>query len=199
MQPRVRILLISVVAIVAAHLGDRWAFGHLLQSDVYDHDVGRMFRVAGYLPAWLLAALAYWLVHRDRRRALMIGLIPALAGAICALLQLLLRRERPALHNGEYYFRPFSDRPFHGTEFGLPSSHAMVAFAGAWLLCRIYPRAWAVWLLVAAGCAWSRVAAQAHFLSDVTVAAVAAYFVVAWSWRVLPPRAPEHPAPLRGA
>lgn len=180
--------MIAVVLIVVAHLADGWAWGHIVQPDIYDHDLGRMLRTVGYLPIWLLLAGALWLQTRDLRRTLLLALVPTAAGLSCAILQVLLRRERPGLHNGAYVFRAFRDRPFHGSEFGLPSSHAMVAFGGAWLLCRMYPRAWPVWIALAAGCAWSRVAAQAHFLSDVTVAAVASWFLVAVVWGKWGPR-----------
>ena len=183
MRPPIKLALVAVIVIIAAHLGDGWAWTHLARPDVYDHDFGRMLRTVGFLPIWLLLAVALWLQTGDRRRALLLGGVPTLAGALCAILQVLLRRERPGLHHGAYYFRPFSDRPFHGAEFGLPSSHAMVAFSGAWLLSRMFPKAWPVWLLLAAACAWSRVAAQAHFLSDVTVAAVTAYFLTEVMWR----------------
>ena len=182
MRTQVRLAILATVAIVAAHIGDGWAWTHVVQPDIYDHDFGRMLRTVGYLPIWLALALGMWLQTRDRRTAALIGLVPTAGGALCALLQLLLRRERPGLHAGHYYFRPFQDRPLHGAEFGLPSSHAMVAFSGAWLLCRLYPRGWPVWIALAVGCALSRVAAQAHFLSDVTVGAVAAYFLVAVIW-----------------
>ena len=183
MRLTVRLVLIAVVAIVAAHLGDRWAWTHLVKPDIYDHDFGRMLRTVGYLPAWLVLALGIWLETHDRRAALLIALVPTVGGLLCAILQVVLRRERPGLHAGHYFFRPFHDRPLHGSEFGLPSSHAMVAFSGAWLLCWLYPRAWPVWLALATACAISRVAAQAHFLSDVTVGAVAAWFLVAVIWR----------------
>ena len=182
MRTQVRLAILAIVAIIAAHLGDGWAWTHLVQPDIYDHDFGRMLRTVGYLPIWLAVALGMWLQTRDRRTSLLVGLVPTAGGALCALLQLVLRRERPGLHSGHYHFRPFHDRPLHGAEFGLPSSHAMVAFSGAWLLCRLYPRAWPVWIALALGCALSRVAAQAHFLSDVTVGAVAAYFLVAAIW-----------------
>jgi len=182
MRTQARYAILAVVAIIAAHLGDGWAFGHFVKPDIYDHDFGRMLRMVGYLPVWLVIALGMWLQTRDRRTALLLALVPTAGGALCAVLQVLLRRERPGLHAGHYYFRPFRDRPFHGAEFGLPSSHAMVAFSGAWVLCRIYPRGWPVWIALALGCALSRVAAQAHFLSDVTVGAVAAYFLVAFIW-----------------
>ena len=84
---------------------------------------------------------------------------------------------------GEYFFRPFSESSFSTSGLALPSSHALVAFSGAFILCRLYPRAWPVWVLLAAGCALTRVQAHAHFLSDVTVAAVAAWFVVDVAWR----------------
>ena len=182
MRSPLRIAVVATLIIGGAHLADSWAFSHLVQADVYDHDFGRMWRIFGYLPLWLLAAIALWTQTRDRRAALLLALVPTAGGALCGILQVLLRRERPLLHDGHYVFRAFADRPLHGAEFGLPSSHAMVAFSGAWLLCRFYPRAWPVWIAMATGCAVTRVLAQAHFLSDVVVAGVAAWFLVAVVW-----------------
>lgn len=183
-----RFALLSIAIIVAAHLGDRWAWNHFTRPDVYEHDWGRMLREVGFLPSWLLASCALWLHTRDRSRALLVALTPTAGGALCALLQVLIRRERPGLHEGRYVFRAFTDRPWHGAEFGLPSSHALVAFSGAWMLCRLYPRARLVWLVLAIGCALTRVLAQAHFLSDVVVAAVAGYWIVALIWSKFPAR-----------
>ena len=183
MDRSVRTIILATLAIVAAHLADGWAWAHLAAPGIYEHDFGRMWRIFGYLPLWLLAAVALWLQTRNRRAALLLALVPTAGGALCAILQVVIRRERPGLHDGHYVFRAFSDRLFNGVDFGLPSSHAMVAFSAAWLLCRIYPRAGPIWLVMAAGCAVTRVAAQAHFLSDVTVAAVAAWFLVAVVWQ----------------
>lgn len=166
-----------------AHLLDAWGWTALRTDGVYDNDRGRLLRVVGYLPLWWLVALAIWLESRNRRHALMVALVPAAGGLLAEVLKIVLRRERPRLHDGEYFFRAFGDQPFYTRDIGLPSSHALVAFAGAWLLCRIWPRAWPVWLLLAAGCAITRVQAGAHFLSDVTVAAVAAFALVAAVWR----------------
>ncbi|MGH7560630.1 MAG: phosphatase PAP2 family protein, partial [Gemmatimonadales bacterium] len=66
---------------------------------------------------------------------------------------------------------------------GLPSSHVMVAFAGAAVLARLFPGAAPVGYLLAAGCALTRVLARAHFLSDVVVGAVAGWAVGALIWR----------------
>lgn len=196
-----RILAALVLAIVTAHLGDSWAWQHLVSPGVYDHDFGRLFRVTGFLPLWLLLALALWLVTREGRRAALLALVPTAGGLLAEVLKILLRRERPALHDGGYYFRPFADQFFSTKAIGLPSSHALVAFSGAWLLCRFYPRGWPVWIGLAIGCAVTRVEAQAHFLSDVTVAAVAAYLLVAgiWSrWGTPAPRSLPEAAPLPG-
>ena len=59
----------------------------------------------------------------------------------------------------------------------MPSSHTLVAFAGATAMARLFPRAWWLWYLLAAGCALTRVMAVAHFLSDTIVAALLGYAV----------------------
>lgn len=180
---RYRAVAACVVAVLLAHLLDFPAWKALYRDGVYDNDLGRLFRVIGYLPLWLLLGFGFWLQTRNRRRGLMIALVPALGGIVAEAMKILLRRERPKLHDGQYFFRPFSDQFWYTRDIGLPSSHALVAFSGAWLLCRIWPRAWPVWLFLAGGCALTRVQSQAHFLSDVTVAAVAAYWVVALVWK----------------
>lgn len=183
MRPLTRIALVSALAIVVAHLLDGWAYAHVVDPEVYGDDRGRLLRVAGYYPLWIAGAFALWLQTRDRRRALFLGLVPGFGGLAAEVLKLLLRRERPAPHDGEYVFRAFSERPFSTSGLALPSSHALVAFTGAFVLCRLWPRAWPVWIAFAAGCALTRVQAHAHFLSDVVTAAVAAWFVVEVSWR----------------
>lgn len=178
-----RFAVVAVVAVVLAHLLDGWAWVHLTRDGVYEQDRGRMFRIVGYLPVWLLLGAALYLQTRDRRRGLLVALVPAAGGLAAEVLKLLLRRERPAPHDGAYVFRSFLERPFSTSGLALPSSHSLVAMSGAFILCRLYPRAWPVWILFGAGCALTRVQARAHFLSDVTVAAVAAWVVVELCWR----------------
>lgn len=182
-----RVALICIAAIVLAHLLDGWAWQHLVDPEVYEHDRGRLLRVVGYYPVWIAMALALWLHSRDRRRALLLGVVPGLGGLAAEVLKLLLRRERPGPHEGEYFFRSFSERSFSTSGLALPSSHALVAFAGAFILCKLYPRAWPVWLALGAGCALTRVQAHAHFLSDVVTAGVAAWMVVELCWKYSPP------------
>jgi membrane-associated phospholipid phosphatase len=176
-----------------AHLLDGWVYAHIADENVYSGDLGRLLRVMGFLPLWLLASCA--LVLHDwpqravagwravlRRGALLTG--SAAAGGVAAeLLKLVFRRERPRAHGGEYVFRAFDDRPFHTGGLALPSSHTLVAFAAAAMLARLFPRAAPVWFLLAAGCGYTRIAAQAHFLSDVVLAGLVGWLVAALLWR----------------
>lgn len=188
-----RYLLIAVIALVLAHLLDGWAFRHLYNRHIYDRDWGRMLRVMGYLPVWIIAAIALALTDRPPgspvregrgyRAALLLFASPTLAGIAGELLKLVIRRERPWAHAGAYVFRPFTDRPFYSGGLAMPSSHAAVAFGAAFMLNRLYPRATVVWVALAVGCAVTRVAAHAHFVSDVTLGALVAWAVAAWLWK----------------
>lgn len=183
--------MIAGVAVAGAMMLDPWAHAALARPGVYDRDWGRLLRVLGYVPTWLLAALALWLHDRRTgaggRRAATLALSPVIGGALAEVLKLLARRERPADVLGPYVFRDFADRPWSTSGLGLPSSHALVAFGAAVALARLFPAARWVWYGLAAGCAWSRVAAHAHWLSDVVAAAAVAMGLAALVWR-----APTH-------
>lgn len=188
MTQRTRILVVAAAgaAATAAAIGlDGWAYGALARPRVYDSDFGRLLRVMGFVPTWLLAALGVWLHDRRAgtggRRAAELALAPIVTGALAEGLKLLARRERPGDVLGPYVFRPFDDRPWSTAGLGLPSSHALVAFGAAVALSRLFPTGRWLWFALAAGCAWSRVAAHAHWLSDV-VAAAAVALVAAAIW-----------------
>ena len=104
-------------------------------------------------------------------------LSPLLGGALAELLKLLLRRLRPDGELFGYSFRAFSDHPWSTGGLGMPSSHTLVAFAGAAALARLFPRAWWLWYLLAFGCGLTRGMANAHFLSDTAAAAVLGWAV----------------------
>jgi membrane-associated phospholipid phosphatase len=142
----------------------------------------------GSLVFWGPLVVAVWLEDRARQPrsgggAWLLLFGPALAGGVAELLKIVLRRERPGLHDGAYYFRPFSERLFDTKDLGIPSSHVMVAFGGAVVLARLFPRAAPVGYLLAAGCGATRVMAGAHFVSDVMVGALAGWLVGAVLWR----------------
>jgi membrane-associated phospholipid phosphatase len=174
------------VLIAVVSLCDPWAFAHLRLPGIYDHNWGRLLRVVGWLPLWLLVGIAAYrssATFPGRRHALLLMLAPTLSGALGEILKLLVRRERPAAHAGAYVFRSFSDRPFYSGAFGMPSGDAIVAFAACTIAARLWPRARWIWYGLAAGCALARVASQAHFLSDVTVAALVGWAVASLVWR----------------
>jgi membrane-associated phospholipid phosphatase len=178
----------GAAALALALLLDPWVWRDVEFSGVYDRDWGRLLRVVGSLVLWLPLSLAVWLEARARQpsragSAWLLLLSPALAGGVAELLKLLLRRERPGLHDGRYVFRGFADRPFDTHDLGLPSSHAMVAFGGAAVLARLFPRAAPIAYLLAAGCALTRLLARAHFASDVMLGALAGWVIGALLWR----------------
>ena len=201
------LLLFALLAIAAAHLLDPVAFRYLRVDDIYGSDWGRFLRIQGFLPLWLVAGVALVLHDGDWGRSILRGrggLLMAgttLGGAAAELLKLVFRRLRPG-DLGEYVFRPFTDRPFSSAGLALPSSHALVAFGAAAVLARLFPRARWVWLSLAWGCGLSRVAAGAHFLSDVVVAAVVGWGVGAlvwrWRWEPTSSTAAQRPVPSSG-
>lgn len=202
------ILLSAIVMVVAIAL-DPWTYQHLNVGDynIDNRDWARLLRITGYIPTWIIIALALHLAlppsatpaarEHARRRTILFILAPTLAGLAGEIIKLIVRRERPTALDGFYSFRPLSDGPLSSGDLGFPSTHAAVAFAAAWVLCRLYPRAAPLWLALALGCALTRVLEQAHFLSDVTAAALISYAVV----QLLPVRArassaePADPAP----
>ncbi len=195
MRPRLAaaILLAALATLVSFWL-DPVVFREIAWPDLDRRDWGRMLRVTGSLFFWLPLTLALWLEtrRRDPKRARSRWMILAgatLAGTVAEILKLLIRRERPLLHDGEYVYRPFSDRLLDSHDLGFPSSHVMVAFGGAAALARQFPRAGIIGYLLAGGCALTRLLAQAHFLSDVVAAALAGWAVSTWLGRRIPPPA----------
>jgi len=185
-------IVLSVIVFIAGLLlctaYDQSAYHLFANEDTGDCDWHRMFRVCGYVPVWLLMAMAYALMEWPKVRLVgfwramtkpLLLIVPILISAgMVEIFKLILRRERPNMHDGVYFWRPLLDRPFDSSGLGLPSSHAAIAFTAAFCLCYLFPRASVVWLFLAVGCAISRVINHAHFLSDVYVSAVLALIVV---------------------
>jgi membrane-associated phospholipid phosphatase len=189
----VRNVVIAIVLIGLSLLADSWVAEHVRFARVYETDWGRMLRTFGYLPFWMLAAIALALHDREsrewwRRGALLLA-APAVAGIVGELLKITVRRMRPPAMGSAYAFRAFSDHPFSSRGLGFPSSHAVVAFGAAAILSRLFPRACVVWYAAAVGCAVSRLLAHAHYLSDVVAAALIGIAVAALLWRYWAPPA----------
>ncbi len=185
-------LLACAASFAVACLFDRWVFSHVAFENIYEQDWAMLLRIAGFVPTWILGSLALLLYDRraDPRparvylRGLLLTAAPALAGLLCGVLKLVLRRERPRPNDGIYNFRPFDVDPFSARMLGLPSSHTMVAFALAVMASYLFPRTWPAWWLLAVGCGITRVVSRQHFLSDVVLGAFAGAFVARalWLW-----------------
>jgi membrane-associated phospholipid phosphatase len=185
-----RVVAVAAATVVVALGADRLAWGHLVYARVYEQDWGRLLRVMGYAPLWLLLGLVvaqHAPVARWRGGAL--ALAPLLAGALAELLKVVLRRERPPLAAyGAYVFRPWSVDLWSTKGLGLPSSHTMVAMAAATVLAHAFPKGRWLWYGLAVGCGLTRVAARAHYLSDVAVALIAGWIVGSVLWTRLDAR-----------
>ncbi len=188
----VRDVVIAIALIALSLLSDGWIAEHVRFGRVYETDWGRMLRNFGYLPFWLLAAIALALHDRERRewwrRGALLLAAPAAAGIVGELLKITVRRMRPPNVGSAYSFRAFGDHPFSSRGFGFPSSHVVVAFGAAAILSRMFPRARVVWYAAALGCAVSRLLAHAHYLSDVVAAAFIGIGAAALLWRYWAPR-----------
>jgi membrane-associated phospholipid phosphatase len=143
-----------------------------------------MCRLAGYLPVWVVVGAAFALIDSARgwrglwpRGGLLVASV-TVAGGAAEVLKILVRRERPMPPFTDYSFRPWEQDTWSSGGLGWPSSHVAVAFAAVWVLWRLHPRARAVWLLLGCACAWSRLAFNDHYLSDVAGAVFVAHVVV---------------------
>jgi membrane-associated phospholipid phosphatase len=188
-MPLRRFFAIAIVSLILAHVLDRAAFEYVRYPQVNSEDWGRLLRVMGFLPTWMLAAGALALHDRYSefrfRRAYLLFFSAGLAGLAGEILKLLIRRLRPG-ETGEYVFRSFSERTFSSGGFGMPSSHAVVAFGAAAMLSRIFPRAWPIWWLLGVGCGLTRVLHGRHFVSDVVLSAIVGWLIAAILWQKWP-------------
>jgi membrane-associated phospholipid phosphatase len=175
-------------------LADKWVYDHFYRANLYDQDWARMLRLMGFLPMWIVAAVAIWLQGREvdrpraKLRAWYMVIAPTAAGLGAEILKLLLRRERPEVNAGFYSFRQWSEQPFSTAGLALPSSHTMVAFGAATALGQLYPRARWVWYALAVGCGVTRVLSRAHFLSDAMFGALMGWCVGWGVWFVMKKR-----------
>lgn len=197
----------SVAAIVLGHVFDRTALASFAAPDAANEDWNRALRITGYVPTWLVIALAFALIDRARAvflppllnrwsRAATIALAPILAGLLAELLKLLIRRERPDPDaHALYAFRPFAQDTWSTSGLGMPSSHTAVSFAAAYILARLHPPAAPLWFALALGCALTRMLSGAHFLSDAIGGALTGLAAGAITWRLHLARAPKAVTP----
>lgn len=176
-------LVITLAFLAVPAFADQWAYTNLHIDRVYDRDWAMALRAVGTLYVWIPVALIIWLVQREqdsaaaKKRALFVIGSPILAGLLCEVMKLLIRRERPDVARGDWVFRDWSDHTFSTAGLATPSSHTMVAFGAATMLARLYPRARWVFYVLAWGCGATRVLSRGHYLSDVTFGALLGWAV----------------------
>lgn len=160
------------------------------------HDWYRMLRVVGFLGTWVVIALVFILNDRNRHRGLAILFSAALSGAIAELAKLLIARERPVengiIQSGLYHFRGFFSGFADGSNLGLPSSHAAVAFGGCFMLAAIVPSARRLLILLALGCGLTRMLTGAHFSTDIYLGAIIGWLVSLWFVHLTPTLEPRY-------
>jgi len=201
-----RLLLFAFVVVVGYFVAsqfDKPMYFFFRQYDSGDADWHRFLRIMGWAPTWMIAAVILALVDWGRVkvqgfwkamwRPVLLLLAIACSGAVGEVLKLLIRRERPNANDGMYVWRAWTDETFRTGGLATPSSHAIVAFAAAFMMCKLVPQVRVVWILLAVGCAFSRVANHAHWVGDVYVSAVVAYGVVHLLWRLHLRNNPELP------
>ncbi len=189
MMRRLLVVLLFAAAVVLALLLDRPIAGFVARHPfAYSSDLNLMFRLAGFIPLWTVVAIAFALIDSregwrgaGRRSGWLLGAV-LIAGAAAEVFKLLVRRERPNAALSGYVFRPWTEPLFSSGGLGWPSSHTAVAFAAVLVLCRLHPRATVLWLAIGGLCAFSRLANNSHFASDIVGGVLTAYAVVAALW-----------------
>jgi len=142
----------------------------------------QVLRQAGYLPTWLIIAGTIALFGRHARserwwlNPVMIAIGAVASGAIAEILKVIVMRHRPG-EDGVYRFAWMLENFDKGPGFGMPSSHAAVAFGGAFAVSYLYRGTCWIMMPLAVGCGLSRMLAGAHFASDVYVAAAIGWCV----------------------
>lgn len=210
-QARSRIMLILVaggLVTLALHPFDRAAFGYFLKPELREFGVNlpdwyHVLRQFGNMMTWALVALAVWgvdartagrvLAPAAWHRAAYLAFASAGAGLVAEIGKVVVARERPISgasidYQGYVHHWPLIDPILGQGNLGFPSSHTAVAFGAAFALARLLPGSFPVMILLAIGCAWTRLLMGAHFLTD-----VAGGIALAWAWVVWMPTAWTHP------
>jgi membrane-associated phospholipid phosphatase len=188
------VTIVVLAGFVVSLLLDERAYRVTGNGSMESWAVWWMFRTMGYLPFWILVAVALLLIDRQRfagrpvrrvtQRAELLFWSVILAGIAANVLKIVIRRERPLYHDGAYVFRDHAERPFDGGGLGMPSGDMAIASAAAFVLLRLYPAGWIVWVPMLLGVAVCRVGGGPHFLSDVYLGAVVGCLAALLVWRL---------------
>lgn len=196
------LLVVGVIGFVLAMRVDHWAWVHLTWKHAEAKDWFRLLRVLGYTPTWIIAAVLLTLhfgIRPSRERwhpAIILIITVAASGLLSELLKMISKRLRPEHGDGFYTWHTWAEDAFSTSGIGLPSGHVITAMAAVFVLSRLYPRTAPVWLMLGLGCAYSRILAGAHYVSDAWLSIIVSFAVArsVWYYAHVPSHAPDLPA-----
>jgi membrane-associated phospholipid phosphatase len=183
--------IVAIIAYFVLELLDRTLFhalyvgrGLIKQEQLSEIEAARnayeqgpgvmMVKNTGYLPVWIAIGAALGLARRAMDGVRLIA-AAAVAGGAADLLKPLIGRVRPCFTGGRHMYRHAAGWDDAKISYGMASSHGAVAFGAAFMVLFLYGRAGWVAMVLAAGCGLERMAAGAHFATDVYVGAALGY------------------------
>ena len=185
-----RFALVTVATAVAATASYFWLDRPIATAF---HDSGPMvqtvmafvtaFGLGGpYLILTAAAVLVCWIAGHvpAARRAAFVFLVVAASGLFVDIIKPVFGRVRPSLLFSDHLYG-FTGIGAHSNHWSFPSGHSATVAALAYALSLLYPRLMPAWIAAALLVAFSRIALDQHYLSDVIAGL---YFGVAFAWAI---------------
>lgn len=170
-------MVYSIAALLAALLS-YFFFDKEIVAFFCEHKIA-IFRYITYLgdsAPYMAGSLLLFILYRKKKphiaqKALFVLSSVFASGVVAVFFKVLIGRPRPKIFLHDHIYSP-QFLEFHSKFWSMPSGHTTTAFAVAASLGFIWPRYKALFFLIAALVALSRIALCKHYLSDVIVGAV---------------------------
>ena len=185
-----RFALLTVVTAIVAAASYAWLDRPIATAF---HDSGPTFQAAmafvtafglggPYLLLTAAAVLVCWIGEHAvaARRAAYVFLVVAASGLFVDIIKPVFGRVRPTLLFSDHLYG-FTGIGAHSNHWSFPSGHSATVAALAWALSLLYPRLVPAWIAAALLVAFSRIALDQHYLSDVIGGL---YFGVVFAWAI---------------
>lgn len=138
-------------------------------NGVFDALFNLLTGIGNYGAVWFIVAVVFLIIEEVKDHKGLLALLFSSAAVLVIVDRLLknfFHRMRP-----EMVLTNIHVTPDPSANFSFPSTHAAIAFSGAYILSKRYPSFRAVWYLVAVGISFSRIYLGKHYPSDVLVGA----------------------------
>ena len=185
-----RFALLTVVTAIVVAVSYAWLDRPIAAAF---HDSGPTFQAAmafvtafglggPYLILTAAALLVCWIAGHTlaARRAAYVFLVVAASGLFVDIIKPVFGRVRPTLLFSDHLYG-FTGIGAHSNHWSFPSGHSTTVAALAWALSLLYPRLMPAWIAAALLVAFSRIALDQHYLSDVVAGL---YFGVVFAWAI---------------